>query len=1043
MFTADGTFRRLASLLGTRLGQHKMLRRICGVLTMIGATAVAPAQADDFPVPRNTEPSTTRAMAPAEAASGFRVPDGFKVGAFASEPDVQNPVAMSWDARGRLWVAENYTYSDLTDKFDLRLRDRVLIFEDSDGDGRFDKRTVFSDQVQRLGGVELGLGGAWLICPPRLLFIPDRNLDDVPDGPAEVVLDGFTVATENHHTFANGLKWGPDGWLYGRCGASSPGQIGAPGTPERERIPLRGGVWRYQPSRKRFEVLAHGTTNPWGHDWNALGEAFFINTVTGHLWHLVPGAHFPRSATIDPNPRVYATIDQTADHYHWDTSREISRTMIPGSVDDTRGGGHAHSGMMIYQGDQWPEYYRDKLFTLNFHGRRVNVERLERSGSGYVGRHEPDLFFSADAWFRGIDLSQGPDGCVYVLDWSDVGECHEHEGIHRTSGRIFRITYKESHRVSVGDVAKLSERQLVALHSHTNEWFTRQARRALADRAARGESLEVAKSGLRALFEDATNPSHKIRALCSLFTVGAADAMFLRRQLRHEHESVRAWAVRLLTDQLPLDTIFSVRGGPDFELPPDLLDEFASMARDDASGLVRLVLASTLQRLPVNRRAPLARGLLSRSEDGVDRSISSLVWTGLIPVAELDARSLVAIAVDCRLPNVTRMIARRLGEDVEARPGPLDDLLEAAVQRPEDFQAQIVSGLVEALRGWRKAKKPAGWDALSTKLSTSTSPDLRERARDLNVLFGDGRALVEVKRLALDDSASLEVRKAALRTLVESRPPDLRAVCERLVRVRFLNPIAARGLSIFDDPAIGNLLADNYRAFHPSERSVLLDVLASRPAFARAWLDRIAAGNIPRQELTPFHARQIRSLNDNALSERLAQVWGEFRDLTGDRRERIAALKERLNSTALAGAELSRGRAVYDRTCASCHKLHGYGGEIGPDLTGAGRDNLTYLLENLVDPSASVSADFRMVVVAMKDGRVFNGLARAQTARTLTLQTQTEAVVLDRQEIEDVRSSPLSLMPEGLLDSLTESESRDLVSYLMHPTQVPLSTTGR
>jgi putative heme-binding domain-containing protein len=287
------------------------------------------------------------------------------------------------------------------------------------------------------------------------------------------------------------------------------------------------------------------------------------------------------------------------------------------------------------------------------------------------------------------------------------------------------------------------------------------------------------------------------------------------------------------------------------------------------------------------------------------------------------------------------------------------------------------------------------------------------------------------------------VRKAALRTLVESRPPDLRAVCERLVRVRFLNPIAARGLSIFDDPAIGNLLADNYRAFHPSERSVLLDVLASRPAFARAWLDRIAAGNIPRQELTPFHARQIRSLNDNALSERLAQVWGEFRDLTGDRRERIAALKERLNSTALAGAELSRGRAVYDRTCASCHKLHGYGGEIGPDLTGAGRDNLTYLLENLVDPSASVSADFRMVVVAMKDGRVFNGLARAQTARTLTLQTQTEAVVLDRQEIEDVRSSPLSLMPEGLLDSLTESESRDLVSYLMHPTQVPLSTTGR
>ena len=282
----------------------------------------APAISNSEPVVRQA-PSIAP-MSATLAAAGFRVPEGFHVSVFAAEPDVQNPIAMAWDTRGRLWVAENYTYAERTQRFDLRLRDRVLIFEDTDGDGRFDRRTVFTDEVQMLASVELGFGGVWLLCPPQLLFVPDRNGDDVPDGPAEVVLDGFTVPAENYHTFANGLQWGPDGWLYGRCGASSPGQIGAPGTPERLRVPLRGGLWRYHPHRKRFEVLAHGTTNPWGHDWNALGEVFFINTVNGHLWHMIPGAHFVRPHTIDPNPRAYALIDQHADHWHWDNSKELS-----------------------------------------------------------------------------------------------------------------------------------------------------------------------------------------------------------------------------------------------------------------------------------------------------------------------------------------------------------------------------------------------------------------------------------------------------------------------------------------------------------------------------------------------------------------------------------------------------------------------------------------------------------------------------------------------------------------------------------------------
>lgn len=350
--------------------------------------------ASDFPTPYNSERDPSHALPPAEAAASIKLPPGFKASVFAAEPDVQNPIAMAWDARGRLWVAENYTYAERSKKFELNLRDRILIFEDTDGDGKFDSRKVFTDELQMLTSIEVGHGGVWVMSPPQVLFIPDRDGDDVPDAAPEVALDGFTVPPENYHNFANGLHFGPDGWLYGRCGASSPGELGTPGTPPRERVPMRGTVWRFHPQRKTVEVLSSGCTNPWGHDWNEYGELFFINTVNGQLWHGITGAHFVRPHTIDPNPRAYSLIDQHADHWHFDTGEGWSKSR--GEKADSLGGGHAHVGMMIYQGDNWPAQYRDHLFTLNLHGLRANQEILERAGSGYVGHHGSDFFTVGD-----------------------------------------------------------------------------------------------------------------------------------------------------------------------------------------------------------------------------------------------------------------------------------------------------------------------------------------------------------------------------------------------------------------------------------------------------------------------------------------------------------------------------------------------------------------------------------------------------------------------------------------------------------------------
>jgi len=976
-----------------------------------------------------------------EAAASFRLPEGFRVQVFAAEPEVQNPIAMTWDGRGRLWIAENFTYAERELRFDLGRHDRIVILHDSDGDGRADQRTIFTDDLQNLASLEIGRGGVFVLCPPRLLFLPDADGNDSPDGPAEVLLDGFHVSSENYHTFANGLRWGPDGWLYGRCGASSIGHVGLPGTPAAERIPLHGGLWRFHPERKLFEVLAHGTTNPWGHDWNEYGEPFFVNTVNGHLWHAFAGAHFRRPHSQDPNPRVYEPLDMHADHWHWDTGKNWTDSRSGAGEHDRLGGGHAHSGCMIYLADNWPREYRGRLMTLNFHGRRINVERLERTGSGYLARHEPDIFHSADTWFRGIDLSYGPDGSVYVLDWSDTGECHEHTGVHRESGRIYKITYHHAAPSLTGDLARFDNHQLVELHEHANEWFARQSRRILIDRARAGSDVGAACHELRARFDAEKDIPRKLRYLWTLFCLGGTDRGFLRSLLAHENEHVRVWGIRLLTDIWPLDTILSTCPRERERVDRDELHQFVRLAETDESGLVRLVLASTLQRLAPRDRIELARALAARGEDAQDANLPGLLWMGMIPVAEIDPAALVQVAASAQMPLVRTFIARRLGEDVESHAAPLNALLIAAAQGSRDFQADVLAGLTEALAGWRKAPAPAAWEEFQKATAAIDDPVVQSRLRDLSILFGDGRALDEVRKIALDGNAELSLRRAALETLIRSRPDDLRPVCESLLTVRFLNTTAVRGLAMFDDPEIGEKLARSYRNFHPSERPAVIETLVSRPAFALALLQQIAEGRISKADLTPFQARQIRSLGDETVSRLLRDVWGEIRETDEAKREHIARLKERLTSERLASADRSQGRLIFEKACAACHRLYGHGGTIGPDLTGSGRHDLEYLLENLVDPSATVGAEFRVSIVVLTDGRTINGMIAAETERTVTLQTEKNQITIPRDEIEELVPSNLSVMPEGLLQSLTEEQARDLVAYLMHPVQVPRPET--
>lgn len=1006
---------------------------------------------DSFPQPYNSEPDkTAEPPSPEEALSRMQLPKGFSANLFAAEPDVQNPIAMAWDWRGRMWVAENYSYAERAKRFELSLHDRVLIFEDTDGDGKADSRTVFSDDLQFLTSVEVGRGGVWLMCPPQLLFVPDTDEDDVPDSEPIVMLDGFTVAQSNYHNFANGLRWGPDGWLYGRCGHSCPGQLGVPGTPANERIPIKGGIWRFHPERKVVEVLTHGTTNPWGHDWDKYGELFFINTVNGHLWHGIPGAHFKESFGQDPNPKVYERLDMHADHWHYDTTGKWSDSR-DGKANDY-GGGHAHIGMMIYQGDRWPKQFHDRLMTLNMHGFRTNVERLERHGSGYIGRHEEDIFLMGDPWFRGIDIRQGPDDSVYLLDWSDTGECHEHTGVHRTSGRIYRIHYGDPEAASFADLAAIREaiksdnydsvtQPLTRILNNPNPWFYRQLRSILAsaERTKRFHLMEInAAFSFIEPDPDFDPVAFRLRVLWALHAIGGISQQTAQGLLTEENENLRAWGIRLLTDSHPIDTTI----GPRPNAMPNTLNSeafqtFVELAKADQSGLVRLALASALQRLPLHQRAELGTPLAARAEDADDHNLPSMVWYGVSPLADSDPSALVELAATSNWPTLLTWLTRSLSESIEKDGTSLNALLSQSRDRDPEIQTAILQGISDGLQGMRKAKKPASWESFVASIDTNHAP-LARLAQELSALFGSGRALDAIKKVALDPKADLAMRKAALRTLIDNRPPDLREICESLLNQRIINTVAVGGLAIFDDPKIGDSLAKNYRRFYPAERPSVLSTLVSRPAWASALLDQIDAGRIAKSDLTAFQARQIRAFENEELTTQLESVWGKLRDSSEEKQQQISEWKSKLNPEFLAKSDLSRGRVLYQAVCGACHVMYGEGGNLGPDLTGSGRADLDYLVENIFDPSAVVSADYQMSILTLTDGRVLTGVITSQNERTLTLRQATEETTLEVAEVSKRQNSPVSMMPEGLLLAFQPEQVRDLIAYLQHPRQVPL-----
>lgn len=955
-------------------------------------------------------------LLPAQAAAAtFAVPDNFRVTLFAGEPDIVQPIAMTTDGRGRLWVVECLSYPEW--KTDGSGHDRVTILEDANGDGVCDVRKVFLDNGSNLSGIAWGLGGVWLCSMPNLVFVPDRNADDVPDGPPEIVLDGWDLKAR-HNAF-NGLQFGPDGWLYGCNGILSNSLVGPPGTPPEHRKALNCGVWRYHPQRKTFEVVASGTTNPWGLDFDEKGRMFITNCVIEHVFEIVPGGHYKRMFGEDLTPNTYRLMETCADHIHWGGGFwDISI----GGVHNEFGGGHAHSGAMIYLGDDWPAEYRGNLFTLNIHGQRLNRDTFSERGSGVVASHAPDFAQSHDPWFRGVELMYGADGGVFVLDWNDTGECHDSEAdaVARDTGRIFKIKYRTP-GARDSDLTKLDDQLLVGLQFDPNEWQVRTSRLILQERAAQRAIEPVALQTLQYSLQ-APDPLLRLKALWTLHCIGALDASLRERCLRDSDPHVRAWAIRLDCETGHLER--------------RRLQTLTELAKGDPSPVVRLELASVLQRLAPVDRVALGGELLQHAEDADDRQIPLMLWYSIAPLAGDPADRDLALLAQTRIPLTGSLLSRRIA----SIDGGIDRLVDWLAAHETDAAAlhAALLGLHAAVEGRRGLAMPHAWPIVAARaLAATAADDTRSTAQYLALAFGDTAVFDALRAQAADTARPVADRLAALELLIQV--PDLKLVplLQALVAEPELASPALRGLAAYDDPHSVSAIVNAYPQFTATQRDEAIATLASRADFAAALLDAVAANRIPAKDVPAYTARQLHDIGDDAIAERVRELWGHVRTTPAEKQERIAAYRTELSADNLAAADLKAGRALFKAKCAQCHKLYGEGASIGPDLTGSQRTTLDYLLQHVVDPGAVVPNEYRVYTLLTNDGRVVQGVVPEQNEQVVVLQTPTERIVVDRTEIDDFQPASLSMMPEGLLESLSPAERRDLVGYLSTPNAPP------
>jgi putative heme-binding domain-containing protein len=769
-----------------------------------------------------------------------------------------------------------------------------------------------------------------------------------------------------------------------------------------------------------FEIFAHGGSNQWGLDFNDAGHLFMTHCRSywgaGGVTYVIRNGHFWNQTNSNYAPFVSNAAPDEFRHL---------RNFLPASAryDNGEGGagkpgtravygGHSPVGTMIYLGDNWPEIYRDRLFNHNLHGHQVNHVVNVRQGSAYESLHGGyDLLYAPDPVYVPVDLQYGPDGAVYVIDWVDRQHCHNPRGEtwDRTNGRVYRISWGATYRTVRVDLGTMTDAELVALQSRANRWYGRTARRLLQERAAAGR-LDPQVVGVLREQVSAADPQTALAALWTLHVTENLQPAQVDVALGHMDDVVREWAVRLTTE---------IPGQPAVAA-----ETLADLAVSDRSPMVRLSLASALPALPEEDRWRIGSALAAHGEDAADRFVPGMIWYGLATVVESDVARAMQLAQSTPLASLQDAIHWYLSR----RPAGRDALSQRISATTDDAAAARLLNLLRfGLQHESRLLQPKDWSKVQQRFAAGGPQTLCD---ELSAVFGDEAVLTEMRTRLADEAAPVNTRLDALSILRRVGDSQAGELYVRLLDNPQLRPQIIPHLGRTPDDAAAHKLLAQFNTLDDGDKTAALSVLTSRADFALALLQAVDSRQFDKQHLTALQIRQMHNLGHNDVNRLLEKVWGKVGGSSEEMRTMVAKLRNTYTTAPLWAYSEERGRALYQKNCAACHPLDGSTVPLGPGLAAAWRNGLDYFLENVVDPNAVVGENYRLTLIVTTSGTIVSGLLDSETDTAVVLRTAEKTVTVPKSEIEERKLVNESLMPTGLLDKLSETETIELLKFL-------------
>lgn len=960
----------------------------------------------------------TDPLSPAEAVKHFKTPDDLGIQLVLGDPDIAQPLFMSWDERGRMWVMEYRQYPDpaglkmvsrdtfLRSVYDKVLpappnhfkgADRISIHEDSNGDGVYDQHKVFVDDLNIATSFAVGRGGVYVTNPPYLLFYPDNNRDDIPDGDPEVLLEGFGI--EDSHSVINSLRFGPDGWLYGAQGSTVTGAVKKPGTKDQPVRSLGQLIWRYHPEKRIYEIFAEGGGNTFGCEIDSKGRIYSghnggdtrgFHYVQGGYYRKGFGKHGPLS-----NPYAFGFFENIKHH-------SVAR--------------FTHN-FIIYEENTLPQRFHGQLFGIEPLQGQVVLSNFKPYQSSFETEDIERVVKTDDPWFRPVDIKAGPDGDIYIADMYEqrIDHSSHYAGrVDKTSGRIYKLTKSkpgDSDRKPF-NLAAESGADLIKILDRPEKWARQTAIRLLGDR--KDKSII---SQLEAELAESAGQSALERLWALNVSGGLTDEAAIRL-LRHNEPFVRAWTVRLVCD-------------------PGTVSESVGTAIAKAAGNetyidVRKQMASSARRLPPELALPIIRELLHFDEDAADIHQPLLVWWAIesqVGRTGIDniLKQLLAEPASWGRPLVAQHVAERLMKRY-ALAGSRDDLISAAAllkAAPNKENAdRLLQGFEEAFQGRSLAGIP---DELIDALAQTGGGSLALRFRQ-----AQPEAVAEAVKTIQDPSASKDVRRQLIEICGQLHQADLLSLLRSLAKTEQDPAVLATtftALQNYDAAEVAGDVISRFAALSDAPQLAAEALLVSRTAWSKQLLAAVDAGSISAEKVSNSAIRKMLMHDDEAIRASVQKHWGEIGGISP---AQVQSEITRLNSVLSAGSGNPRaGKPLYMQNCGRCHLLFDEGGRIGPDLTPFARANLERILISVVNPSLEIREGFENYVVVTTDGRVLNGFLADKDNQVAILRgVDGQNIILKQEDIEEMKVVPQSVMPEGALKNLTDQQLRDLFAYV-------------